>query len=183
MLRGCHACSPSRHWSWAQSQALWTNGSWAHKAAAKEAAALLTGGSSHCRHCRVPGPAGHWPAPDLQCSPCWLPTAACPALITGQPSFSWGQRAPQLVALAPSTGQACWQVASRTGGHPGRDPGPDYRRVARWPCYGHVASLCPWRGGASRDSPSARGLRGDRPPVAAQSPSFPPGKFKLSTLQ
>ena len=79
---------------------------------------------------------------------------------------------------APSTGLSRWQLASRTGSHAGRDPGPDYRQVAL-PALrpsGFAPSL---ERGGEPGSPSARGLRGD-PLVAAQSPSFPPGKLKLS---
>ena len=43
--------------------------SWACKAAAKEAAPLLTGGSSRCLNCKAPGTPGHWPGPHLQGSP------------------------------------------------------------------------------------------------------------------
>ena len=79
---------------------------------------------------------------------------------------------------APSTGLSRWQLASRTGSHAGRDPGPDYRQVAL-PALrpsGFAPSL---ERGGKPGSPSARGLTGD-PLVAAQSPSFPPGKLKLS---
>ena len=157
-------------------------------AAAKEAAPLLTGGSSRCRHCRVPGPAGHSlaspgltgqpllaaysspPSPDYRAAERLLGTEGSTARGT-RPEYGAGT----LAGRQP--GQAATQAETRalnTGGsHAGRATATGLRSLLRKE----------GQGGASRDSPSARGLRGDRPPVAAQSPSFPPGKFKLSTLQ
>lgn len=43
--------------------------SWAGKAAARQAAPLLTGGSSRCLDRKVPGTPGHWLAPELRGSP------------------------------------------------------------------------------------------------------------------
>ena len=136
-LRGCHACSPNRRWSWARSWELWTKGSWAHKVAAKEAAPLLTGVSSRCRHCRVPGTAGHWPAPDLQGS---LPSPdyrAAERLLGTEGSTARGARpeyrAGTLAGRQP--GQAATHAetqALNTGGsHAGRATATPLRSLLR----------------------------------------------------